>query len=858
MQLLLFTELYWVGFTVPVTMIIIISFQLVFAFIFVTHEDIRKKVIDKRTKLIDQILIGIKSIKFNAWEGLMKKKCRDFRTQELKSRKAGMVAFGNMVALNLIYPLIITLAALALYNVFYQQIDLAKAYVVFLYITQITSPMIFLNLALGFVISGQISLERINKIVVLNYEERRRRNQNLRTITLNELDLDSGRSSREADDGGMKSPNFDVAHSFLQDHGEQPEDEVVIGLDENTAVRILEGDFSWEFERIREKKEKYEKKKVGPGFGAGDDDEREPSNKNHNVEGTEMKLVRIDLDRMKESEEEGDENPKEPLLFKNLNIEFKKGKFYGIVGSVGAGKSSLFSAILGQMNKISGVLQRQGSIALISQQDFISNDSLKNNILFGKHYEENWYNKVLDICQLRPDLEILIDGDLTEIGGGGVNLSGGQKQRISIARAVYAKSEVYLVDDCFSALDAYVGKAVLEQVFLGELKGKTIIMNTHQIHFLDRMDQVIYMDNGKVVSKGHLSKIKKSKKFQNYLAHRVWESEQDSSAKKIFNQKSEDVPPGNKEVPPGTENALKTGSKPPSVQMNRAPTAPKLIKEEVLQTGIVDFKTIKKYLNEGRFLDLFLTLLFFLLAIGGTFFLQWFIGQWGQGPDKWTSFAISASFYMTFYTTYTLTLVITAFVYVLSYIFLSNFLVGASKNMFEKLISNILRRPMSFFNTTSSGEIINRCTNDIERIDSKIPESCQICIPQVIALVIGCLCVLIVNPFLIFFVVLVAVVIFWYMKRYLRCSSDLKRLGLASLSPIIYTSSELFNGSLEIKHFSYRQQMFKKLVQKHDILVNTKLHDAYAEFWISLRGSFVFLGLIAVVGVAFFLSKIMR
>jgi len=132
---------------------------------------------------------------------------------------------------------------------------------------------------------------------------------------------------------------------------------------------------------------------------------------------------------------------------KNISLQIKKKNLVAIVGQVGCGKSSILSAILGDMEKIKGSVNTYGSIAYVPQQAWIQNSTLKQNILFTKDYNENYYNKVIDACALKPDLQILAAGDLTEIGEKGINLSGGQKQRVSLARAVYSDADIYLLDD---------------------------------------------------------------------------------------------------------------------------------------------------------------------------------------------------------------------------------------------------------------------------------------------------------------------------------------------------------------------------------------------------------------------------
>jgi ATP-binding cassette subfamily C (CFTR/MRP) protein 1 len=135
-----------------------------------------------------------------------------------------------------------------------------------------------------------------------------------------------------------------------------------------------------------------------------------------------------------------------PVL-KNISFEVKRNKLLAIVGHVGSGKSSLLSALLGDMEKIKGDINVSGKVAYVPQQAWILNQTLRQNILFTSHYNEDYYNKVLESCALEPDLKILSAGDMTEIGEKGINLSGGQKQRVSLARAVYSNADVYLLDD---------------------------------------------------------------------------------------------------------------------------------------------------------------------------------------------------------------------------------------------------------------------------------------------------------------------------------------------------------------------------------------------------------------------------
>lgn len=146
----------------------------------------------------------------------------------------------------------------------------------------------------------------------------------------------------------------------------------------------------------------------------------------------------------------------EEKTLKNINLSVKKANLTAVVGSVGCGKSSLISALLGEMEKLLGTVNVDGKVAFVPQQAWIQNATLMDNIIFGRPFNKELYNKVLEACALTPDIAMLPGGDQTEIGEKGINLSGGQKQRVSLARAVYSNADVFLLDDPLSAVDAHV------------------------------------------------------------------------------------------------------------------------------------------------------------------------------------------------------------------------------------------------------------------------------------------------------------------------------------------------------------------------------------------------------------------
>lgn len=211
-------------------------------------------------------------------------------------------------------------------------------------------------------------------------------------------------------------------------------------------------------------------------------------------------------------------------LFNNLIIILKNREIL-------SGKSSLISAYLGEMDKVAGRVNTVGKIAYVSQQAWIQNCTLQDNILFGKPLDEKLYAHVIEACALKPDLEMLPAGDQTEIGEKGINLSGGQKQRVSLARAVYNDADVYFLDDPLSAVDSHVGKHIFERVIgpAGILCGKTRVLVTHGITFLPQVDDIFVMKEGEISESGNYDELMRTKgAFSEFLIQHLQEVSADS------------------------------------------------------------------------------------------------------------------------------------------------------------------------------------------------------------------------------------------------------------------------------------------------------------------------------------------
>lgn len=191
-------------------------------------------------------------------------------------------------------------------------------------------------------------------------------------------------------------------------------------------------------------------------------------------------------------------------VLKDINFSAHKGDLSCIVGRVGAGKSSLLQSILGDLWKIKGEVQVHGTVAYVSQSPWIMNATVRENIVFGYRYDSNFYEKTVKACALLDDFAQLPDGDETVVGERGISLSGGQKARVALARAVYARADVYLMDDCLSAVDSHVGRHIIDNVLgpKGLLKSKTRILATNSIPVLVESDYICMLKDGEIAERG--------------------------------------------------------------------------------------------------------------------------------------------------------------------------------------------------------------------------------------------------------------------------------------------------------------------------------------------------------------------
>lgn len=191
-----------------------------------------------------------------------------------------------------------------------------------------------------------------------------------------------------------------------------------------------------------------------------------------------------------------------------VNLIVKERELCAIVGQVGSGKTTLLQVILGELELDSGNIDINGVLSYASQETWLFEGSIRNNIIFIEDFDEHRYREVVRVCALEQDFKLLPQGDETIIGERGISLSGGQKARVNLARAIYKKADIYLLDDPLSAVDAHVGKHIFQECIQQYLANKICLLVTHQLQYLTEVEHLVLLNHGQIEAQGSYTELR--------------------------------------------------------------------------------------------------------------------------------------------------------------------------------------------------------------------------------------------------------------------------------------------------------------------------------------------------------------
>ncbi|KAM2799693.1 hypothetical protein COP1_004503 [Malus domestica] len=519
-----------------------------------------------------------------------------------------------------------------------------------------------------------------------------------------------------------------------------------------------------------------------------------------------------------------DSKAENPTL-SNINLDIPVGSLVAVVGGTGEGKTSLVSAMLGELPpRTDASVVIRGTVAYVPQVSWIFNATVRDNILFGSKFESARYWKAIDLTELQHDLDLLPGRDLTEIGERGVNISGGQKQRVSMARAVYSDSDVYVFDDPLSALDAHVAREVFNRCIKEELQGKTRVLVTNQLHFLPQVDHIILVSEGMIKGEGTFKELSESSTLFQKLMENAGKMEAHVEEKE---ESENDDHESSTPTSNGVSNELPKDASNPKKGKGAKSV---LIKQEERETGIVSWKILMRYKNAlgGLWVVMVLFACYTLTEVLRVSSSTW-LSVW---TSKSTSKSYKPGFFILVYgllsfgqVTVTLT----------NSFWLITSSLRAARRLHDALLNAIMRAPMVFFHTNPTGRIINRFAKDLGDIDRGVAMVVNMFMGQVWQLFSTFVLIGIVSTISLWAIMPLLILFYAAYLFYQSTSREVKRLDSISRSPVYAQFGEALNGLSTIRAYKAYDRMANISGRSMDKNIRFTLVNISSNRWLTIR-----------------------
>uniref|UniRef100_A0A8C8K4U7 ABC-type glutathione-S-conjugate transporter n=1 Tax=Oncorhynchus tshawytscha TaxID=74940 RepID=A0A8C8K4U7_ONCTS len=702
---------------------------------------VQMKFMDGRIKLMNEILNGIKILKFYAWEKAFLEQVLGYREKELKALKKSQILYSISIASFNSSTFLIAFAMFGVYVLIDDKnvLDAQKVFVSMALINILKTPLSQLPFAMSTTMQAIVSLKRLGKYLC---------------------------SEELKDDNVAKAP---------------------LSTGKNTYwCHVYNGMFSWT--------------KEGP-----------------------------------------------PCL-KRINVRVPQGSLVAVVGHVGSGKSSLLSAMLGETEKRSGSVSIKGSVAYVPQQAWIQNATVQDNVTFGREKQKTWYQRVLDACALLPDLEILPAGDSTEIGEKGLNLSGGQKQRVSLARAVYRKADVYLLDDPLSAVDAHVGQHIFDKVIgpKGVLRNKTRVLVTHGMSFLPQADLILVLVDGEITESGSYQELlSRHGAFADFI-HTFASNDRKESVTETAAQRGR--------TSLGDTNSTNLQGMEPMSEIDEEQVPEdlgKLMEVDKARTGRVRLEMYMEYFKTIGMAFIIPIVFLYAFQQGASLTYNYWLSLWADEPIV-NGTQVDTDMKLAVYGALGFAQGIAIFGTTVA---ISVGGIIASRHLHMDLLKNVLHSPMSFFETTPSGNLLNRFAKEIDAIDCMIPDGLKMMLGYLFKLMEVCIIVMLATPFAAVVILPLAILYAFVQSFYVATSCQLRRLESVSRSPIYTHFNETVQGASVIRAFGEQHRFIVQANKRVDFNQTSYFPRFVATRWLAVNLEFVGNGVVLAAAILSVMGK---
>ena len=701
------------------------------------------KITDQRVSLTQEILQSVRFVKYFGWESPFLERISQIRRREIAAIQVLLTIRNGINAASMSLPIFASMLSFITYSLSKHDLDPAPIFSSLALFNSLRMPLNLLPLVIGQVVDAWSSIGRIQDFLIAEEQN----------------------------------------EDFLWD------------MEGKHAVSMEHADFTWERTITQD-----------PDKNVG----LQPNKKQtKEVKDAEKAAARgskpVDLKSGEDSS--STLTQVQPFKLHDLELSIGRNELIAVIGGVGSGKSSLLAALAGDMRRTNGSVTMGATRAFCPQYAWIQNTSVKENILFGKPYNGKWYDAVIDACALKPDLETLPNGDMTEIGERGITVSGGQKQRLNIARAIYFDSDIVLMDDPLSAVDAHVGRHIFDNAICGLLKDKCRVLATHQLHILSRCDRIVWLQEGHIeIVDTFANLINNNEAFQKLMASTAQEDKEE----KAVNEDS-------------IEAEKKDGTK---TKDNKRGAA--LMQQEERAVKSVSWSVYIAYIRaSGSLLFAPMVFLILILSQGTNITTSLWLSWWTS--DK---FGYTEGQYIGAYAALGAVQAFLIFVFSVS---LTTLGTRSSKVMLQNAMTRVLRAPMGFFDTTPLGRITNRFAKDIDIMDNNLTDAMRIYFFN-LAMILAVF-ILIIIYFHYFAIALAPLILmFLFSASYYRSSArELKRHESVLRSEVFARFGEGVAGTASIRAYGLQDYFAKGIYRSVDQMNSAYYLTFSNQRWLSIR-----------------------
>ncbi|PVG03951.1 hypothetical protein CPB86DRAFT_748462 [Serendipita vermifera] len=740
------------------------------------------KITDARVRLLQEVIQGIRLVKIYAWETLYGHKVDELRRAELKKVRSTSIFRSSMISITGFIPILASILAFITYSLTGHELDAAIIFSSLQLLNVLRMPLIMLPFVFSLCTDAVVSLGRVSKFLTA---EELAPPYPIHVDNKFAVDVDGDFTWEVSDPALAKGDN---PRDLIKGVGGKKKEE-----DKKKAKEAKKE------QKAQEKKEKKAKKDNGGTSGEGTSGEPSPGATIIQDPSEDDKVFKL----------------------RNIDMKIHKGQFVALVGRIGSGKSSCFNAIIGEMRKTRGEVSFNGSIAYTPQNPWLANATVRDNILFGNPYDEERFQAVVEACSLEPDFEMLPNGEHTEIGEKGINLSGGQKARVSLARVAYSNADIVLLDDPLSAVDAHVGKNILENCLTrGPLADRTRVLATHALSALPKVDYIYVFEKGEIVEHGtYQDLIQSGPLFSRLMADY-------GGTETVDSEKS-----GGKDKEKKEKGESAVSSKP-------------LMQEEDRNTGQIQWFLYALYITAAGGWIWATFIMFMMLAEQAAQIVTTIVLGW------WTSNEIHGfnnKDYMAVYAGVGGAQAVIAFFGAFAFALAG---LKASFVLFQTALKSLLRSPVSFYDTTPVGRVLSRLSRDVESLDNQLPNALYQLL-RMLAAVVGAIALIFYTfPYLGIAIPFLFALYYAASAFYRRTSIETKRLDSILRSTLYANLGEALTG-LSTIHAWRAQDHYLRLVDNAiDGQNRAYILSVLVQRWLAIRLDL--LANLLVLGIGFF------